>query len=340
VAITANVTYIVSYLAPQGGYSADRDYFATSGAGTGPLRALATGVDGPNGIYIYAAASTFPTNSYQNSNYWVDAIYNQTAPPDTTPPVISAVQASAIGTNGANISWTTNKPADSQVEYGTTTAYGLSTTIDATLVLGHAQTLSGLQPSTLYHYRVKSRDAAANLGTSGDFTFTTAAPLSCPCSIWTTSATPQVASATDSASVELGVRFRSDTAGYITGIRFYKGAANGGTHVGSLWSAQGALLARVTFSGESPTGWQSATFASPVAITANVTYIVSYLAPQGGYSADRDYFATSGAGGRPLRALATGVDGPNGIYVYAAASTFPTNSYQNSNYWVDAIFTP
>jgi hypothetical protein len=94
---------------------------------------------------------------------------------DTTPPVLSAVAASAITTSGATITWTTNEASDSQVDYGTTTAYGSSSTLNTTDVTGHSVALSGLAASTLYHYRVRSRDAANNLATSGDFTLTTAA---------------------------------------------------------------------------------------------------------------------------------------------------------------------
>ena len=98
-----------------------------------------------------------------------------TPPPDTTPPVISGVGTSSITAGGAIISWTTNEASNTQVDYGTTTSYGGSTTLDSTLVTNHSATLSGLSAGTLYHYRVKSRDAAGNLATSGDFTFTTLA---------------------------------------------------------------------------------------------------------------------------------------------------------------------
>jgi hypothetical protein len=94
--------------------------------------------------------------------------------PDTTPPAISAVTANNLTANGATIAWTTDEAATSQVEYGTTTAYGAATTLDAALVSGHTQTLTGLAASTTYHYRVLSRDAAGNQAASGDNTFTTA----------------------------------------------------------------------------------------------------------------------------------------------------------------------
>jgi hypothetical protein len=93
---------------------------------------------------------------------------------DNAAPAISAIVASAVTTSGATIAWTTNESSDSQVEYGTTTGYGSTTPLNANLVGAHIVSLSGLASSTLYHYRVRSRDAAGNLATSPDFTFTTA----------------------------------------------------------------------------------------------------------------------------------------------------------------------
>ncbi len=94
---------------------------------------------------------------------------------DTTPPIISSVAASSITTTGATITWTTNEASDSQVEYGTTISYGSSSALNVSLLTSHSISLGGLAASTLYHYRVKSRDAAGNLATSGDVTFTTTA---------------------------------------------------------------------------------------------------------------------------------------------------------------------
>ena len=99
---------------------------------------------------------------------------------DATPPSISAVGASSITASQALISWTTNEAADTQVEYGLTTSYGKVTTLNGTLATSHSQGIAGLSASTLYHYRVKSRDAAGNLATSGDFTLTTLAAPAAP----------------------------------------------------------------------------------------------------------------------------------------------------------------
>src|SRR5690606_10450085 len=92
------------------------------------------------------------------------------------PPVISGVVVSGISATGATITWSTDKPADSQVAYGTTTAYGSLSDLDANLVTAHSVTLSNLMPSTTYHFQVLSRDAQGNLANSADFTFTTTAP--------------------------------------------------------------------------------------------------------------------------------------------------------------------
>lgn len=94
---------------------------------------------------------------------------------DNVPPRVTEVAASAVSAGGAFILWTTNERADSQVEYGTTFAYGLATPVNASLVVARTVPLKALEPSTQYHFRVRSRDAAGNLSVSGDAVFTTAA---------------------------------------------------------------------------------------------------------------------------------------------------------------------
>src|SRR5262249_60115740 len=76
----------------------------------------------------------------------------------------------------------------------------------------------------------------------------------CPCSIWSSAATPAVASNNDPQGIEVGVRFRSDSAGYIKGIRFYKGSSNVGPHTGKLWTTAGALRAAAGVGGGAASG--------------------------------------------------------------------------------------
>jgi hypothetical protein len=161
-------------------------------------------------------------------------------------------------------------------------------------------------------------------------------PGVCPCTIFADT-TPLTAPGGDPNSVEVGVKFRADAAGTVTGVRFYKLAVNTGAHSGSLWSSTGALLATATFTGETVSGWQQVTFSAPVSISANTTYIASYHT-DGHYAGDWNYFSGRGVDNAPLHALANGVDGGNGVYMYSSSTTFPTNTYSSSNYWVDVIF--
>jgi Leucine-rich repeat (LRR) protein len=93
---------------------------------------------------------------------------------DKTAPTISGVSASDITQTTATITWTTDEPASSQVEYGLTTSYGSTTPLDSSLLTSHSVTLNDLDENTTYHYRVKSKDASENEAVSADQTLTTA----------------------------------------------------------------------------------------------------------------------------------------------------------------------
>ncbi len=103
-----------------------------------------------------------------------------TTTPDTTAPVISSIAVTNLGNTGATIGWLTNEGATTQVEYGTTTAYGSTSTLSTPLITSHSVALSGLATSTVYHFRVLSRDASNNFATSGDMTLTTLADATAP----------------------------------------------------------------------------------------------------------------------------------------------------------------
>ncbi len=177
--------------------------------------------------------------------------------------------------------------------------------------------------------------------------------VSCPCSIWGSAITPPTPDSGDTGPVELGMKFTTETFGTVTGVRFYKSAANTGTHTGSLWSSTGERLATATFTGETASGWQQVNFSTPVAVLPNTTYIVSYFTPSGHYADSPYYFYTpSPTGGNilnspPLHAVSASAEpvggsfvSANSLYAYSSTSTFPGSSYEGSNYWVDPVFTP
>jgi hypothetical protein len=161
---------------------------------------------------------------------------------------------------------------------------------------------------------------------------------SCPCTIWPATATPANVDVGPDSPVEVGVSFTSDTNGYITGLRFYKSAANTGTHVGHLWSATGTLLASAPFTSETASGWQQVNFSNPVTISANAVYVASYFVPAGHYSADWNFFTTSGVDNGNLHAPANGIVAPNGVFAYGTSSAFPSSTHASANYWVDVVF--
>jgi Domain of unknown function (DUF4082)/Bacterial Ig domain/Putative Ig domain/Immunoglobulin domain len=244
VAVTANTVYVASYHSTIGHWSADWNFFASSGVDNPPLHALANVSGTPDGRFTYASGSAFPTSS-NTANYWVDVAFT----PASTPP-----------------------PS------------------------GNAST------------------------------------------IWPSTAAPAVADVGADSGVELGVSFKSDVNGYITGVRFYKSSANTGTHVGNLWSSTGTLLASSTFTNETASGWQQVNFSSPVAVTANTVYVASYHSTIGHWSADWNFFASSGVDNAPLHALANTSGMPDGRYTYGSSSAFPSST-NTANYWVDVAFT-
>ncbi|GHJ55146.1 hypothetical protein Nm8I071_44530 [Nonomuraea sp. TT08I-71] len=157
-------------------------------------------------------------------------------------------------------------------------------------------------------------------------------------SLWSSSTVPGTVTDPDRRAVELGIKFTSDRAGTVLGVRFYKSRTNTGAHTGSLWTISGARLATAQFTNETASGWQYVAFSKPVAIKANDLYVVSYHTNVGAYSADDNYFK-AGRDRGPLHAPADGAKGANGVYRYGAGG-FPDQGYKATNYWVDVVFTP
>src|SRR6185503_902264 len=191
---------------------------------------------------------------------------------------------------------------------------------------------------------VRGFDDSGNMETPGSVPSTNAITLNiggphCPCTAFQVADTADLTNSNDGSNgIEVGVKLRSAINGYITGLRFYKSSNDTGIHIGSFWALDGTLLARATFTNESATGWQEVHFASPVAVTANTTYVASYNSPTGYYSQTNPYFTTDHSNG-PLTAIAkTHPDGPNGLYAYSSTPVFPSGNSQEENYWVDVIF--
>jgi hypothetical protein len=128
-------------------------------------------------------------------------------------------------------------------------------------------------------------------------------------------------------------------AGTIIGLNFYKSATNTGVHVGNLWDATGKInLGTVTFTNETASGWQTANFATPIAIAANTTYIISYHATVD-YAGTESFLPTAA----PLKAGVLTASVSNGVTQFGPGgfnnASSPAGSFDSEwNYFVDPIF--
>jgi hypothetical protein len=249
----------------------------------------------------------------------------------SAPTGVSATPASAQ----AAVSWTTPANNGSPITSYTITPYlGTSAQSPVQVNDGSATsaTLTGLTNGSTYTFTVTATNA---IGTGPA---STASSAIAPGDTLFDFGTPATVDSNDSLGNELGVKFTSDVTGTITGIRFYKAAANTGTHIGSLWTAGGQLLASATFTNETASGWQTVQFSSPVAVSPGTTYVAGYFDPNGHYSYSGAAF-NSAFDNAPLHAVANNVSA-NGVFAYTSVSAFPTSTYNAANYWVDVLFQP
>ena len=181
-----------------------------------------------------------------------------------------------------------------------------------------------------------------------------ASARNCPCSIWGAGDTPGTPQVTTTTAAEVGVKFRTEKAGFITAVRFYKGADNAGPHEARLWKAisdgstyttssttmTGTLLANGTVTSGASSGWQEVVFAAPVPVQAHTLYFATYYAPFGRYAADVGYFRDREIVNSPLRLPSQGSIDGNG-FIRAGSPGLPQPSPQgDTNYWVDVVFVP
>jgi hypothetical protein len=344
VQISAKTTYVVSYYDPDGYYSFDEDLFDWA-LNTPPLtglKAMYTGTGGGNGVYD-AGGPGFPTSSYNGSSYAVDVIFDTTEPPGAPPSVTSATPYAGSSSNPVSVAPTAtfSKPVVPSTASFTLTGPG-GNTVPGTTTFNNTDTVATFTPTnslaadTTYTATISgAQDSSGQTMTTYTYTFTTSRsfPSQCPCTIWPDVAPSGASDGDDSSPNNIGVEFQAASNGTISGIRFYKEPDDTGTHTGTLWTAGGTELATGTFTNEPTEGWAELDFSTPVPVTAGTTYVASYHTGTGHYAFTSGGLASAVTNG-PLTALAGG-----GVYAYGSSNTFPTNTYDASNFWVDVVFT-
>jgi hypothetical protein len=333
VQIDPGTTYVASYFAPNGHYSVNSGAFA-SGVDNAPLHALANSTSA-DGVFTYGGASAFPASSYNSSNYWVDVVFDKTQGATPTPPSAPTAVTASPATSSALVNWSApTSTGGSPITGYTVTPYigsAAQTPIQVSGSSTTSKTVSGLTNGTTYTFTVQA-DNAVGAGSASS-----PSPAVTPENTIFDFATPATVDSGDGSGVTLGVQFTASVSGSIVGIRFYKAAANTGTHVGSVWTAGGSLLEASPFSNETASGWQTMTFPAPVPITAGTTYVASYFAPNGHYSVTSG--GLSAAISNPPLTAVSNATSPNGVFAYGSASSFPNGSFNASNYWVDVLFS-
>ncbi|MBR1293788.1 MULTISPECIES: DUF4082 domain-containing protein [Bradyrhizobium] len=328
--VQAGVTYIASYHTNTGQYSTTDFYFDNAGHTHGALTATGSGL---NGVYAYGPGPLFPNtvSIVKAQNYWVDVVFRNTSQQpqanndsgfNVTENGVLTIPASALlanDTDPAGLSFSitgVSSPINGSVSYN---AQAQTVTFTPT---------ANFAGSAQFSYTITDTSEATG---TGQVLLNVNYPVSAQ-SLFATNAAPSVANSGDTSSVEVGVKFSASVSGTITGLRFYKGSSNTGTHVAHLWSSTGTLLGTATFANETASGWQQVSFASPIAISAGTTYVASYHT-NGNYSDTPNYFTSSVTNGQ-LTAPAAG----NGVYAYGTGTVFPANVYKSTNYFVDVVF--
>ncbi len=209
--------------------------------------------------------ATAPTNDRWN----LAAVEVKPATAPAVGPTISNVVVLDRTSSSARVTWTTDVPATTQVEYGQTSSYGFTTPVDSTLVTSHSAPISGLDPETTYHYRVISKDGAGNTTRSPDFVFSTAGVSTLSCHI-----TAPAAGATVSGPITVSADASSTAS--VSGVQFKLGGANLGAEDTSppyavTWDTRTAANgpATLTAIARDPTG--NSLTSAPVAVTVSNT---------------------------------------------------------------------
>ncbi|TNC16101.1 DUF4082 domain-containing protein [Methylobacterium terricola] len=334
VTLTPGATYTASYHSNTGRYSTTANGFSTA-VTNGPLTAPSSG----NGVYAYGSASLFPTSTYQNTNYWVDVVFNPNGSAANQAPNAVNDTGPAVTRNSAvTFATATLLANDTDPNGDTLTVTGVSGATNGTVALNTTNSTITFTPTANYTgaagftYAISDGRGGTS---SASVALTVSAPSTSAFSLFSSSATPAATNTNDPNAVELGVQFQASTAGSVSAVKFYKGTQDTGTHTGTLWSSSGQKLATATFTNESASGWQTATFSNPVTLTPGATYTASYHTNAGRYSQTANGFANAVTSG-PLTAPSTA----NGVYAYGSTSLFPTNTYNKTNYWVDVVFNP
>jgi hypothetical protein len=347
IAVSGGATYVVSYGTVQN-YAYTSNFFASEWNGpNGILSAPQAGIVGGNGVFSNGGTGLFPTASYVNSNYWVDVAFESIR--NDAPAFTSPATASVSENTSAVMTLAANDPEGNALTYSIAGGADASLfTLDATtgalrfVFLPDFEAPADAGGNNLYDLIVAVSD-----GTNAPVTQTLSISVTddengpVTSYLFGPGNQPANIATDDPTDYELGTKFQTDRNGFITELRYYRGAADAGdtdARTLNLWDAAGNNLGSVTVSSApGETGWQIGTLAAPIAVSGGATYVVSYGTVQN-YAYTSNFFTQEWNGPDGIvTAPQGGIVGGNGVFA-GGTGLFPTASFANSNYWVDVAF--
>lgn len=360
-AVTANTTYVASVTMNDGRYIATTNYFTTN-ITNGPLTVPSSASSGGNGVFS-TTAGTFPTNGANTTNYWVDVSFigNQ----GSSPPVVNGVTPTDGSTN-VNLGETVSATFDDAMDPGsfTSSTFEVRDSDDNSVAGTYSYSASsktasfvatdGLALGKTYTATLRggSGTTVTNLegiALAADYTwsFTASTTNACPCTLKDRVAPQGSSSFDDSDSLELGIKVKPTTNGYITALRFYKPIiSTETTHTMKVWNSTGTQLAAATTSNETDYGWQEVKLSTPLQVSQGQLYVVSYGTTTATYQASFGGVNSNLGNGyliayadNSAENAATGSGNRNGVFSGTAGNYPASGSTNGAYYWVDAVFS-
>ncbi|WP_423299979.1 DUF4082 domain-containing protein [Glutamicibacter nicotianae] len=336
---SAGDEFVVSYYAPNGHYAMKVQDFAYRGADASPVK-VAGGFGTPS-AGLYNSAPGFPTQAWDRSNYYVDALFETSASMQLAAYGQSPLPTAKSVPVDAAIGATLSKPVEAgsvaiTLKDSSGAAVAGSTSYDEATRRATFAPDTALAEGTTYEAVLSATDLTGKpVASGGTWTFTTmqpvpADPADCPCSLYNDQIVPAQPAVNDGTPVTLGTRFLADTDGVVNGLKFYRSPGETGAHTGWLYTAEGTAIAQLQFPDDSASGWQYAAFDAPVPITSGTEYVASYRS-------NGIYPVTPGALGMPTQSGPLGTTSSAGHYSYA--DQFPSTRV-SASYLVDVSFTP
>jgi Domain of unknown function (DUF4082) len=334
VVLKPGAEYVASYFTSGGAYAVDQSFFNR------PLSSNQILMPTDAGVYRYGDSGGFPVDTYLSSNYWVAPVFTpaSNAPPTSNLFAPTIFSLDTVSSSAANIRFSpggvgsgeVSSPPLNHLFYVDNQFVGLRPFVAGSLVRLDVAPEGGTHTVAIRGQAADGSLSALSNVSSANFP----APRTLangPFGLFAPHVSPNFQLA-DSTPTEVGIGFKAAVSGKVRGVRFYKGNTATGPFTGSLWTADGQLIATTGTETLAGFGYRDLLFNRPVKISAGTGYVVSYFSPNGRYGYSGNYFGPGAVNFFPLATTTSGLR-------RLGSTGFPdTTDNALSNFFVDVIF--